>query len=263
MLKNRIALLKKWDELLKFKFAHIGIPITRNEKQLLSLKNSYQGRRAFIIGNGPSLRETNVNLLKNEITIACNGIFLMFDKMDFLPSFYTVEDTLVAEDRADIINNLRGSIKIFPYDLRYYLKVDQNTIYINFLRKYSGFPKFTRKFESHVYWGGTVTFLNIQLAYYIGIREVYLVGVDHSYRGPTEKDKQNGFTISSRSPDINHFHPDYFGPGFRYHDPNVDRMEKAYIKAKEFFKENDGTIYNATIGGNLEVFEKVDFDSLF
>jgi len=262
MFKIRFDRLRKWHELLRFKFAHIGIPITKNEKKLLSLKNSYQGRRAFIIGNGPSLRETNVNLLKNEITIGCNGIFLMFDKMDFLPSFYTVEDILVAEDRADTINNIRGCMKIFPYDLRYCLKVDQKTIYINFLRRYSGFPKFTNKFESQVYWGGTVTFLNLQLAYYLGIKEVFLIGIDHNYHPPFDVDQHEGVVITSHSKDINHFHPNYFGPGFRYHDPKVERMEVAYGKAQEFFESNGRRIYNATMGGKLEVFPRVSFNKL-
>jgi hypothetical protein len=248
---------------LRFKLAKRGLPLSLNEKRLLSLKNTYRGRRAFIIANGPSLGFVDMQLLKGELTIGCNGIFLMFEKMGYIPTFYTVEDTLVAEDRSKTINTIRGSTKIIPNDLRYCVKPDTDSIYINFLRRYAGFPKFTDSFETHVYWGGTVTFLNMQLAYYLGSREVYLIGADHNYQKPAEKDEINKFTITSRSPDPNHFHPDYFGPGFRYHDPMVDRMEKAYVKAKEFFERNNGVIYNATVGGRLEVFERVDFNSLF
>ncbi len=248
----------------RFKLAHIGVPITGNERMLRSLKNRYSGRRAFIIGNGPSLKKTNVRLLRNEVTIGCNGLFFMFDEMGFLPTFYTVEDTLVAEDRANIINQIRGTTKVFPIDLKYCLQPDEDTIYINFLRPgYPGFPRFSGDFISHVFWGGTVTLLNLQLAWYIGVRQVYLIGVDHNYAGPKESDEKEGFTITSRSPDENHFHPDYFGPGFRYHDPKVDRMESAYRKAKEFFEKNGGVIYNATVGGKLELFDRIDFNSLF
>ena len=260
---SKVYSLKRLVKGLHYKVANLGIPVTRNEKRLLSLKNLHRKRRVFIIGNGPSLKKTDIRLLKNEITIGCNGIFLIFDDIGFLPSFYTVEDTLVAEDRAETINKIQGTVKIFPYDLKYCLKPDKDTVYVNFIRQFPGFPKISADFESCVYWGGTVTFLNIQLAYYLGSREIYLVGVDHSYREPTEKDEQEGFTILSHSPDVNHFHPDYFGPGFRYHDPKVERMEVAYKKAKEFFEKNNGVIYNATAGGNLEVFERVDFGSLF
>jgi hypothetical protein len=262
-MKKLIFRLTHRYDALRFKLAGKGYPLSRNEKRLLSLKDSFKGRRAFIIANGPSLKDTNIQLLKNELTIGCNGIFLMFDRMGFLPTFYTVEDTLVAEDRAERINSIRGTVKIFPWDLRYCLKPDTDTIFINFVRRYAGVPIFTDSFESHVYWGGTVTFLNMQLAYYLGSREIYLVGADHSYRQPAEKDEIDKFIITSHSADPNHFHPDYFGPGFRYHDPMVDRMEEAYVKAKQYFDKNGGAVYNATFGGKLEVFERVDFESLF
>lgn len=240
-----------------------GVPLTRNEKKLLGLKNIYQGRRGFIIGNGPSLNKIDLNLLKNEITIGCNGIFMLFTQLNYLPTFYTVEDTLVAEDRAETINKIRGTTKIFPYDLRYCLKSDRDTIFINFLRIYPGFPKFSTNGENLVYWGGTVTFMNMQLAHYLGIREVYLIGMDHNYKAPSQGDEQKGCVITSHSSDVNHFHPDYFGPGYRYHDPMVERMEIAYRKAREAYEDNGGSIYNATYGGKLEVFDRVEFSSLF
>lgn len=231
-----------------------------DRQSLLRWKDRYRGRRVFIIGNGPSLSTTDLRPLKDEVTIASNGIFLMFERMGFLPTFYTVEDVLVAEDRAAVINGIRGTTKIFPEDLKHCLKRDPDTLYINFCRPgYLGFPKFSDRFEERVYWGGTVTFLNLQLAYYLGSREMYLVGVDHHYHQHTEDDSKAGSVITSGSMDRNHFHPDYFGPGFRYHDPRVDRMEAAYRKAKEFLAQRGCAVFNATLGGRLEVFPRVSF----
>ena len=238
-------------------------PKSQNGKRLISLKNKYRGRRAFIIGNGPSLNRLNLCLLKNEVTIGCNGLFLIFDKMGFLPSVYTVEDRLVAEDRCRVINKIRGTIKIFPYDLRFLLKPDRNTVYINFKRHYPRFPQFSDKCETCVYWGGTVTFMNLQLAYYLGIREVYLIGMDHNYASPFAVDEKKGTVIRSHSDDVNHFHPDYFGKGYRYHDPMVERMEVGYKTAKKFYETNGGVIYNATEGGKLDVFPRVSYKELF
>lgn len=257
---------KNWHsfyEKKRFQLTEYRIGITNNERELLSLKNKYQGHRCFIIGNGPSLRNTDVSKLKNEITISCNGIFLLYQEMGFKPTFYTVEDRLVAEDRADIINNLSGSIKVIPHDLKDYIKQDQETIYINFVRQYDNFPCFSSSFQQIVYWGGTVTFLNLQLAYYLGIREVYLVGMDHNYKAPSAVDEVKGYVIKSNTADVNHFHSDYFGPGYRWHNPQVERMEQSYQVAKKFFEDNGGIIYNATADGKLEVFERVNFDDLF
>jgi len=233
---------------------------SHHRKRIQELRNCYADRRCFVIGGGPSLSQTPRDLLTNEVTIASNSIFLLFGETNFRPTFYTVEDRLVAEDRAPAINQLQGMPKIFPADLWRYLKEDEATIYVNFKRgEYHGFPKFSDRLDEVVYWGGTVTFMNLQLAWHLGCREVYLVGIDHSYQPPSPVDKVEGNVITSQSADVNHFHPDYFGPGYRWHDPRVDRMELGYLEARRFFTEHGGVIYNATIGGKLEVFPRVDY----
>lgn len=259
-LYQQLARLYYWlgheGTVLKWRFSRAEV---QNRRRLRHLCNAYWGRRCFVIGNGPSLAQTDLTRLTDEITIGCNNLFLMFDKMGFVPTFYTVEDNLVAEDRAQEINGIRGTTKIFPRDLAYCLSRDSDTIYINFVRRYDGFPKFSNRFDKVVYWGGTVTMLNLQLAYYIGCREVYLVGVDHSYQ--MSPDMQD-IVIVSDSADASHFHPDYFGPGYRYHHPRVERMEKAYIVAREFAARNNMNIFNATIGGKLEVFPRVRYEEV-
>lgn len=232
----------------------------KNLKHLEKYKNMYNGQRCFIMGNGPSLLKCDLTLLKDEITIASNAQFLIWDQMGFVPQFLTVEDRLVAEDRKDELNAISKTTKIFPRDLSKHLKRSNNAIYINFLRNYKDFPKFSDDFLKQVYWGGTVSFLNLQLAYYLGFKEIYMIGFDHSYK-VTEKIESH--VITSDHDDVNHIHPDYFGKGFRWHDPNVERMETSYICAQSFFNKNNIKIYNATIGGKLEVFERIDYTSLF
>jgi len=249
---------------LPYQLAGHGVTLRDNEARLVSLRDKHRGRRAFVIGGGPSLRQTDVRLLKDEITIGCNAIFLMFDEIGFKPTYYTVEDVLVAEDRADTINAIRGTTKILPRDLRYCLRPDEDTIFINFVRDYNTRPfRFSSDFIRRVFWGGTVTYLNLQLAYYLGCREVYLIGIDHNYQPPAQKDEVAGTVITSRTQDINHFHPDYFGPGYRWHDPKVERMETAYRQAKRFFEENGGVICNASAETQLEVFPRVSYGDLF
>lgn len=237
--------------------------LTKNQIELSKLKDRYKNKRAFVIGNGPSLRYIDFSKLKNEITIASNGIFLLFDKLNFYPTFYTVEDCLVAEDRSSIINKLNCSQKIIPYDLKYCLSQENGTIYINFIRDHNKFPQFSLNFQEIVFWGGTVTYLNLELAYYLGIKEVYLIGVDHNYKSPSKSDIINECVITSNSLDLNHFDPGYFGPGYRYHDPMLHRMEIAYHEAKKIFEKHNRKIFNAGVGGKLEIFERVNFDALF
>jgi hypothetical protein len=232
----------------------------KNKSKLGQLKNLYQGKRCFIMGNGPSLLKCDLSLLKDEITIVSNANFLIWEQMGFVPNFLTVEDRLVAEDRADELNKLKNIIKIFPRDLSKFLHLDNNTSYINFLRKNSNLPEFSNDFRNVVYWGGTVSYLNLQLAYFLGCTEIYLIGFDHTYKVP---EKIVDYVITSEEDDVNHIHPNYFGKGYRWHDPNVQRMEDSYRVARKFLELNSIKISNATVGGELEVFDRVDFNSLF
>lgn len=238
-------------------------PVTR--KNLGMFANKYNGRRAFIIGNGPSLNNMDLTKLRDEVTFGVNSIFYNFEHMGFKPTFYVVEDKLVAEDRADEISKLTGMIKIFGTELQYCLKDTQDTIWANVIydfSNYPGFPHFSKDASQCLWVGGTVSYLCMQLAYYMGFNEVYLIGFDHNYTIPSDANVE-GTVITSSSNDPNHFHPEYFGKGKRWHDPRLDRMEKAYNKAKEAFEANGRRIYNATKGGKLEVFPRVEYDSLF
>ena len=238
---------------------------TANLPDLASLHNKYQDQRAFIIGNGPSLNQLDLTKLKNEITFGVNSIYLLFDEMGFKPTYYVVEDTLVAEDRASDINQLSGMTKIFGEYLGYCLEDDPEVAWANVIFEYSeypGFPHFSRRADQCLWVGGTVSYLCMQLAYFMGFSEVYLIGFDHSYNIP-EDAKIEGTVITSRSDDPNHFHPDYFGKGKRWHDPRVDRMELAYRKAKKVYEQSGRKIINATAGGKLEVFPRIAYNRLF
>jgi hypothetical protein len=245
----------------------------QNRLRLRRLHDIYLGKRCFIIANGPSLAQTDLRSLASEITIGSNAIFLLFDKMGYLPTFYTVQDYLVAEGYAKQINQIKGTTKILPQELSYCLLPDNDTIYFNlqpdsyqrYVDKHMNEnfrPKFSERLDKSAYDGCTVTYLNLQLAYYIGCRTVYLVGLDHQYEVPPDIDIRKDLIVVSPSDDTSHFHPNYFGKGFRYTTPRVDQMEKAYMVARDFGARKGMKICNATIGGKLEVFPRVRLEDV-
>lgn len=252
---------------LRYIFASKFFPLTSNERLLSEFKDKHKGERCFIIGNGPSLNKLDLTKLKNEYTFGVNAIYTNYDNMGFYPTYYVVEDTYVAEDRSQEINDYKESMKFFGNYLKYCLVPDEKTILLDVIVKYKeyrNFPHFSTDALAKVYVGGSVTYLCMQLAYFMGFKEVYLIGFDHSYNIP--KDAviyDNNLSILSVSDDLSHFSKDYFGKGKRWHNPQVDRMEKAYRKAKVYFDNDGRKIYNATRGGKLEVFERVDYDTLF
>ena len=231
-----------------------------NAGQLRRLRLRHQGRRAFVIGNGPSLNDTPMTALGEEITIGCNGLFLHFEKMGWIPTYYTVEDPLVAQDRGRRIADIAGTTRIAPLDLQAQI-TGGTTLWVNFLRQYPGFPKFSTTFENRAYWGGTVTYFNLQLAVHLGCNPIILVGCDHNYATDFRIQK-NGVVWTSQENDQNHFHPDYFGKGYRWHDPNVARMEQAYVHALNVTRKMGVQVLNATVGGKLEVFPRADIHTL-
>jgi FkbM family methyltransferase len=237
--------------------------------RLRALKDRFVNRkRCFIIGNGPSLSHTDLDQLKDEVTFATNGFFLKAEELGWAPTLYIVEDHLVAEDRAAEIHELKAWTKLFPANLSYIIEPDDNTIFFDH-RPRPSFPHgFDFSFDADVntFAGGTVVYTCMQLAAYLGFEEIYLVGVDADYSIPEDaKYSGNGRVkeLDMDSDDTNHFHPDYFGKGKRWHEPNVDVMLGAYKEAKQQCFARGVIIKNATLGGKLEVFPRADFSSLF
>ncbi len=105
-----------------------------------------------------------------------------------------------------------------------------------------------------------MTYTAMQIAYYLGFQRIILVGVDHSFK--TTKGEP-GSPVVSQGDDPNHFDPQYFGKGFRWLLPDLEMSELAYRIAKYQFERANREIVDATIGGKLQVFRKVDYRSLF
>lgn len=236
--------------------------------RLRKLRDKYRNNsRCFLIGNGPSLNNTDLNALKDEVTFAVNSFFLKSRDLGWSPTFYLVEDHLVAEDRAHWINKLQGPIKLFPAYLGYAFPKSDDTIFYNH-RPRKSFPDgfdFSLEADKITYTGCTVTFSMMQIAAYLGFKEINLIGVDASYEIPKDVNEGGQYAVGvldMKSDDINHFDPNYFGKGFRWHDPQVNKMVEAYSEAKRVLSQTDQRIYNATVGGKLEVFERRDFNQI-
>lgn len=224
-------------------------------QKLRAMKNIHQGERCVIIGNGPSLNKTDVSRIQNEYTFGLNRIYLAFEDWGFETSFLLSVNDLVVEQCAEDLMQL-SMPRFFSWGARKWLTPQEN---LHFLyTTYTG-PKFSQDISGRVWEGATVTYSALQLAYHMGFSTVILIGVDHSF---TSKGKANQ-TVVSQGDDPNHFNPKYFGKGFRWQLPDLDTSEVAYTMAKYAFEQDGRQVLDATIGGKLQVFPKVDFDSYF
>lgn len=227
-----------------------------DRKRLRTFRDRHKGERCFIIGNGPSLKKTDLSLLRNEITFGMNRIYLMFDELGFATTYFFAINTLVIEQCAPEICAL-SIPKFLTWRSREWMSSDSGTIFVD--TDYRGKESFSDDLTGRVFEGGTVTYVALQAAYWMGFQEVILVGIDHSYstKGPANT------TVVSQGEDPNHFHPDYFGRGFRWQLPDLEASERSYRWASAAFKADGRKVIDATVGGLLEVFPKVDYKSLF
>jgi hypothetical protein len=228
-------------------------------RRLAALKDVHKGKRAFVIANGPSLKQTDMSRLKNEFTFGMNRIYLMFPELGFSTTYLTVVNDLVIEQTAEDLAALSlpkflawRSRRHFPRDL----PISQLPTFL--YTSYTG-PRFSSDVRRRVWEGATVTNVTLQLAFHMGFQQVILIGVDHNY---TATGKPNE-TVVSQGDDPNHFSPSYFGRGFRWQLPDLETSEVGYAMARAAYRRAGREILDATIGGRLTIFPKVDYDSLF
>jgi hypothetical protein len=223
-------------------------------KRMLALKDKHKGQRCFIIGNGPSLKNTDLTLLKNEITFGLNRIYLLFSKIGFSTTYFVSVNRLVIEQCAHDIENL-ACPKFIGWRARDLVEFTDDMMFLLSKPEMAFHTDITRGMCE----GATVTYVAMQVAYYLGFDKVILVGVDHSFT----TQGQPHAAVVSQGDDPNHFDSQYFGKGFRWQLPDLEASEQAYRMAKFHFERAGRKIVDATIGGKLQVFPKVDYQSLF
>lgn len=226
-----------------------------SNQRLRSFRNRYAGERCFIIGNGPSLRKTDMRLLKDEYSFGMNRVFLMFPELGFKTSFLVSVNDLVIEQSIDDFQKV--DIPLFvSWRARKWLNPADNLHYL--YTTYTG-RKFAQDATRRLWEGATVTYTCLQLAFYMGFTTAVLIGVDHSF---TTKGDPNT-TIVSEGDDPNHFHPKYFGKGFKWQLPDLDTSEIGYRMARQAYHDAGREVVDATVGGKLTIFPKTDYGSLF
>lgn len=226
-------------------------------RRLAALKDIHKGKRAFILGNGPSLQRIDLSRLKDEFTFGLNRIYLLFPELGFETSYLVSVNDLVIEQCAAEIAGL--SIPKFLSWRSHRFFPPQTAGLPTFLYTTYDNPVFARDARFRLWESATVTYVALQLAFHMGFEQVILVGVDHNFvtRGPANT------TITSEGDDPNHFHPGYFGKGFRWQLPDLETSEIGYHMARLAYQRAGRSVLDATVDGKLTIFPKTDYNSLF
>ncbi len=235
-------------------------------ERLRELKDSRRGEKAVIIGNGPSLNNTDLDLLKGVATFGVNGIYYAGQRLPEPLTFYVVEDTAVFRENTEDVLAYGRTAGTFLLPTLYKSACGPEDDPV-FFRMNGGFykaddpnfcrPRFSTNAAEVLYCGQSVTIINLQLAYWMGFSEIALIGMDFSYAVPAGTEIK-GNLYTSAGDDPNHFDSRYFGAGKTWKDPKLNRVLANYGLAKAVYESDARRIVNSTVGGALEAFDRVE-----
>ncbi len=233
---------------------HLSPLAKRNRDRLSEYRDCHKGQRGWVIANGPSLAETDLDKLQSEITIGMNRIYRAQEKWGFMPDYITVMD-LESQlyQTADDLAQLEVP-KFINWNARTLLKGDPHTTFL----KGTFRPRFSTDLRKGIWGGHSVTFACLQVAYHMGFEEIVLIGKDHSYR----EEGVPGEVMVSSGDEQNHFIKGYYSKGAVWRIPDYKGEELAYELAREGFEADGRRVLDATVNGKLNVFPKVPYESL-
>lgn len=248
-------------------------------KQIRELKNIHKDERCFILGNGPSLTVRDLENIKNEITFASNRIYGIYPQTTWRPTYYCSADPdfakAVKRNIVDIVKDSKMSFlnlrcvkdydkEITNLDNVYFYYIPRAWAHQHIKRETKKvLPKFSEDFSKIAYSSATITYEIIQLAVYMGFKEIYLLGVDHEYKLYSENGivKENPNVKSSYFKGIAEINDGEYKMSATNSVFNP-KTTYGYESANNYAKKNGIIIKNATRGGKLEVFERINLDDL-
>lgn len=246
--------------------------------RIAALAGLHAGRRAFIIGNGPSINGQDLTLLRNEITFVTNWFVNHPRFTEINPAYYCVSShemfggwnnpaPSANPDWLKAMTALAGrSHKIFSFRFKDY--IDSSRIFPAGECDYLLFdrPKQLVDARGDINldlsqpmddgYTGIITFC-LPLALHLGIREIYLVGCDCDYGLATpEAPKQYFYDFSRHTTSTTKY------DSLKRIWADDGPIFQAYQVVAERFSAAGARIVNCTAGGRLEVFPRARYETV-
>jgi len=219
-------------------------------------RDSFAGEDCFLIGNGPSLNKVELPRLNDYHCIGLNKIHLLLERVPLRLAFHVAVNPLVIEQSWKEFLKLDCPSFVSYEAAKAYIKSSHHIHYL--LTEHRITPRFSRIYDEAVWEGWTVTYVALQLAYFMGFRNVFLIGVDHDFKVRGQPNEQQDLAAD----DANHFDPRYFA-GCTWHLPDLEASECSYRMARFAFERSGRRIWDATVGGKCQIFQKIDIEEAF
>lgn len=250
---------KSHQRVLRLGSAYIHRRGPANSK-IMELKDQHVGRRAWIIGNGPSVQYSDLDLIgqRGDIVFCFNRFHLAYDQTSLREDFVVSADTLMIEDFGHEMIHQSAGLAMFCAEGDQTSGLDGEFVRLNKLDV--EMPLFCRDASQFVHVGGSSVFVALQLAYHFGIREVFTYGLDYSFSQTPVFDPKYSMPVC-------YDEGNHFIKGYRANKPwvppNWRDISFGFLKARIAFEAVGGRIFNVTRGGKLDIFERLNLDELF
>ena len=230
-------------------------------------KDLHKGKRVFLVANGPSLLNTNLDLLENEISFAMNRVSLIYNKNPkWRPTYYLFSSTNVRPDKPwakkwtkSVLEAIQEE-KTTPFIASMFKQYIDPTGIFNKIEWFGSMSEtkptkeglihescFSHNVIERIDKSGTSMNLALQLCNHMGFSEIVLVGADLGWS------KDHG---SKNDP--NHFDPNYTADipkpeKVNHQMRNIHSLAYKHLKSKT-------KIYNASNKTVLDVYPIIDFE---
>ncbi len=264
-----------WQRLMMAK-SHLKLALTSvDDKSLLSDNNSLKDRhvdsRCFIFGAGSSVKGQDIKKLEGEIVISVSNTFVHPDFQLIKPRYHVIPPLIKGHGEMHTEAKFNAWLKAMEAatgDAEMFFHIgDREMIERNGL-----FKDRILHWVEYAWWNGdfdtpidlmciphiwSVSELALTVTLYFGFKEIYLIGIDHDWF--------NGTLVYFFDPGKEHvLRPDKEDLSFADSEFQMRRHANIFRKYKYLYsiKKN---VFNANANKShyLDVFPKVDYDSLF
>lgn len=227
------------------------------------LKNHHAGQRCFILGSGPSIARQDLSVLREEITFCCNWFFNHADFDELNINYYCAYDDdffchSLNHKWFDRLLTL-DTMKFFPQHWRIHNLALSNICYVpyNKEKKVYQLNQFSVDTDQGFYDGATVIInFCLPLAIHMGFSEIILLGCDSDYGINTHGDMRDAYFYDQKDHHAATVHTANSELKWQ------DHIFISYAVVEEYARQHDVRIVNATPGGNLESFERVELKNI-
>jgi hypothetical protein len=235
-------------------------------------KDKHKGQRCFVIGNGPSLKTQDLSPLASEITLAMSAFWKHPIVTKWQPTYYCFADPLFfdgSEPMREFLQSLRARIHSSTFFVplsavkviqEQGLLPSEQTYYVAFHGTLSDSKVKNIDLVKFVPGVQSTSQLGIMVAMYMGCSPIYLLGLDHDWLAHRGMDRHfyEGKTVE----DHPQAHGDLSLVSYKVDAQAIVDLWSGYEALLRLSRQERIDILNATNGGFLDVFERVNYEEV-